>query len=312
MPEADIRGLDIGMLRAFDALMRERSVSRAAAQLFLSQPAVSASLSRLRRTFGDPLFTRTAHGVAPTPRAEVLAPQVERVLADIAVLLQGEQPFEPAGSDRIFRIAGSDHISSKLLPALSQRLEASGSGIRIVWEPPGAGSLPERLHRGDLDIAVVARLKTPRDMQTVALYEDHYVYALRAGHPRAGEPVTLDLFCEVPQTFLGYGSSVLDDRIDELLAQSGRRRRAQVAVTSFGQILHQLEHSDHAAVLGRRVAAAHAERLHIAPLPLELPTYQVLLCWDLRSDSDPGARWLRTQVRDVLGLATAPAVAPSP
>jgi DNA-binding transcriptional LysR family regulator len=306
MPQADIRGLDIGMLRAFDALMRERSVSRAAARLFLSQPAVSASLSRLRRVFDDPLFTRTAHGVAPTPRAEALAPQVEKVLADIGVLLHGEQEFEPGASDRIFRIAGSDHISSRLLPALSRRLEACRSNIRLVWEPPGAGSLPERLHRGDLDLAVVARLKTPRDMQTGTLYEDHYVYALRAGHPRAGEALTLDLFCEIPQTFLGYGSSVLDDRIDEILAQGGRSRRAQVAVTSFGQILHQLEHSDHAAVLGRRVAQAHAERLHIGPLPFELPRYQVLLCWDLRSDSDAGARWLRQQILEAFGVPVPP------
>ena len=100
MSQRDIRSLDIGMLRTFDALMRERSVSRAAARLFLSQPAVSASLNRLREAFDDPLFTRNAHGVTPTPRAQALATQVEKVLADIGALLDAGRAFDPAGSDR--------------------------------------------------------------------------------------------------------------------------------------------------------------------------------------------------------------------
>jgi DNA-binding transcriptional LysR family regulator len=300
MNQRDIRSLDIGMLRTFDALMRERSVSRAAARLFLSQPAVSASLGRLRETFGDPLFTRTAHGVTPTPRAQALASQVDKVLADIAALLESEQPFDPAVSSRIFRIAGSDHASRGILPELGRMLTALGSGIRIVWEPPGTWSIPERLQRGDLDLAVIARIKMPRDMETAVLYEDHYVYAMRADHPRAAEPVTMDLFCEIPQIFLGYGSSILDDTIDDILARAGRQRLAQFAVTSFGQIAHQLQYSDHAAVLGMRVAQAHADRLRIQPLPFALPPYQALLCWDARSGGDAGIQWLKGAVMRIV------------
>jgi DNA-binding transcriptional LysR family regulator len=303
MAGADIRGLDIGMLRAFDALMRERSVSRAATQLFLSQPAVSASLNRLRKVFNDPLFTRTAHGVAPTARAEALAPQVEQVLAQLAALLQDQAAFDPALSDRVFRIAGSDHASRSVLPPLVHTLNACGSGIRIVWEPPAPASVPERLARGDIDLAVIARIRPPRDLQTVPLYEDRYVYALRRGHPRAAEPVTLDLFCTIPQTFLGYGSSVLDDRIDEVLARHGRRRQAQVAVNSFGQVLHLMEHADHAAVLGSRVAAAFGERLQVQPVPFELPSYQSFLCWDARTEGDAALQWLRAQVLQIHGRA---------
>jgi DNA-binding transcriptional LysR family regulator len=298
MSARDIRSLDLGMLRTFDALMRERSVSRAAARLFLSQPAVSASLGRLRE-----VFTRTGHGVTPTPRAFALAPQVEKVLGDVAALLESEQPFNPATSSRIFRIAGSDHASRGILPALGQLLTAVGSGIRVVWEPPGAWSIPERLQRGDLDLAVIARINVPRDMETLVLYEDHYVYVLRAGHPRAAEPVTLDMFCEIPQIFLGYGSSILDDTIDDILARAGRQRLAQFAVTSFGQIVHQLQHSDHAAVLGMRVAQAHAEKLRILPLPFELPTYQALMCWDARAASDAGIQWLKASVARIMGRA---------
>jgi DNA-binding transcriptional LysR family regulator len=296
MNQRDIRSLDVGMLRTFDALMRERSVSRAAARLFLSQPAVSASLNRLRQVFGDPLFTRTSHGVVPTERAQVLAPQVEKVLSDLASLLEGSGGFDAASSHRIFRIAGSDQASRMVLPELSRTLIALGSGIRLVWVPPGTWSLAEHLHKGELDLAVIARIQRPRDMATEVLYEDRYVYVMRKDHPRAGEPVTLDSFCAIPQVFLGYGTSMLDDLIDETLARAGRQRLAQIAVTSFGQIVHQLRHSDHAAVLGGRVARAFADELCIQPLPFELPGYQSLVCWDPRSEADGGIAWLRQEI----------------
>jgi DNA-binding transcriptional LysR family regulator len=284
------------MLRTFDALMREKSVSRAAARLFLSQPAVSASLNRLRQVFGDPLFTRTSHGVVPTGRALALAPQVEKVLGDLAALLAGEDGFDPATSNRIFRIAGSDHASRMLLPELTRTLLALGSGIRLVWVPPGTWSLAEHLHQGELDLAVVARIQRPRDFDTEVLYEDRYVYVMRKGHPRANEPATLESFCAIPQIFLGYGTSMLDDRIDEALAARGVRRLAQVAVTSFGQIVHQLQHGDHAAVLGGRVARAFADQLHVQPLPFELPGYQSLVGWAARARDDAGVQWLKAQV----------------
>jgi DNA-binding transcriptional LysR family regulator len=303
MNRRDIRSLDVGMLRTFEALMQERSVSRAAARLFLSQPAVSASLQRLREVFGDPLFTRTSHGVVPTPRAVELAPQVSHVLAGLAGLLEGDGPFDPARSERIFRIAGSDHASRLLLPALSATLVGLGSGIRIVWIPPGSWPLADHLRKGELDLAVVARIERPRDMATRVLYEDRYVYVMRKGHPAAATAVTLDYFCAVPQIFLGYGTSMLDDLIDATLAKAGRRRLAQIAVSSFGQIVHQLLHSDHAAVLGGRVAREFADVLHIQPLPFELPGYQSLLCWDPRSDGDAGVQWLKARIEEIIAGA---------
>lgn len=303
MNRPDIRSLDVGMLRTFDALMREKNVSRAAARLFLSQPAVSASLNRLREVFGDPLFTRTGRGVLPTERALSLAPQVQKLLHDLAALLESDRPFDPASSNRIFRIAGSDHASRTLLPALSRTLIEADSGIRLVWVPPGTWSLAEHLHKGELDLGVIARIQPPRDIATQVLYEDRYVYVMRKDHPRAREPVTLDSFCAVPQVFLGYGTSTLDDLIDETLAQTGRQRLAQIAVTSFGQIVHQLQHSDHAAVLGGRVARQFADQLHIQPLPFALPGYQSLLCWDPRSDTDGGIQWLKGQIAAVVAQA---------
>jgi DNA-binding transcriptional LysR family regulator len=234
--------------------------------------------------------------VVPTARAQALAPQVGKVLADIAGLLEAQQGFDPCVSQRIFRIAGSDHASHLVLPALAQRLAALRSPVRIVWEATDTAPLADRLHKGDLDLAVVARIHPPRDMETQVLYEDSYVLVTRHGHPLAGRPVTLDGFCATPQVFLGYGTSALEDVIDETLARAGRLRPAQIAVSSFGQIVDLLQRSDHAAVIAARVARTHGDRVLAHALPFDLPGYRMLLCWDARSAADPAVQWLKAEV----------------
>lgn len=296
MAAPDIRSLDVAMLRTFDALMRERSVSRAAKRLFLSQPAVSASLSRLRTAFGDPLFTRTAHGVVPTARAHALAPQVERLLADLSRLLEADHGFEPADSQRIFRIAGTDYASLWILPPLARHLAAVGSRIRLFWEPVPISAMYDRLRKGDLDIAVVPRLKPPGDVQSVALYEDRYVVAVRRTHPLFACGATLDALCAVPHVFFGYGSSSLDDLIDEELARAGRQRLAQLAVTTFAQVIELLACTDHAAIMPMRIAQRHSQLIEAHDPPFVLPNYSVYLCWDRRADGDVGVRWLRQEI----------------
>lgn len=305
MKAIDIRSLDLALLRTFEALMQERSVSRAAGRLFLSQPAVSASLNRLRELFRDPLFTRTGQGVAPTARALTLAPDVSRILDDVRRLLDNLESFNPATATRIFRIAGSDHVSRLILAPLMRLLADCGSGIRIVWDPPHAG-LAHRLGQGELDLGVVAWLETPAEMRTQLLYRDEYVYVVRRDHPLAAGPVTLDAFCAVPQVFLGYGSSALEDLIDGTLARSGRWRTTQLALRSFDQIVYQLRHSDHAAVLGRRVVSHFAEHLAVHPLPFALPEYHMGLCWSPQADTDPGIVWLRATIARIVSDALPP------
>lgn len=293
MGRPDIRGVDLAMLRTFDALLRERSVSRAASRLFLSQPAVSASLKRLRETFDDPLFTRTAHGVVPTPRALALAPRVEAVLQDMQQLLNADRAFDPAHSDRILRIAGSDHSSRGLLPMLCKELTACGSHIRLAWELADYGQLPERLRKGDIDIGLLPRTAPASGVESELLYEDAYVAVARRGHPRYAGGMDIEAFCAMPHVVLGQSRSNLDDGIDQALARRGLSRHVQAALTTFSQMTDLLAHTDAIAVFPQRVARHYAGALDAMPLPFELPSYRLYVCWDTRSNADEAVLWLR-------------------
>jgi len=200
-------------------------------------------------------------------------------------------------------VAGSDYAGSVLLPPLARQLAEVGSQIRIVWETPGTSPMPERLRRGEIDLAVLARIRPADDMRTRLLYEDHYVYVTRPGHPQVGRPVTLDDFCATPQAFLGYGTSALEDEIDEALRRLGRQRFAQVALGSFAQIVDLLGRSDHGAVIAWRVARAWEHALHLHALPFALPGYRQLICWDARVEHDPATQWLMAEVERIVRAA---------
>ena len=297
MSAADIRSLDIGMLRTFDALLAERSVSRAAARLFLSQSAVSSTLKRLREVFADPLFTRTAHGVEPTPRALILAPHVQAALNEIGRLLAAGQEFDPAQSDRIFHVHGSDNMSELILPALCSELSAIQSGIRILWEPASYAT-PMALQRGDVDLGVLPRFTPPEGLLSESLYEDNYVMVAR--HGLFDGPVSLAEFCAAPQVILGYGRSTIEDLVDQAVARAKLRRYSQIAVTSFSQIAAIVAATDHVAIFPVRVAKRYAPTLATHALPFTLPQYSLHLCSHLRSESDPGMQWLRSVFRQRL------------
>ena len=293
---ADLRGVDLAMLRTFDALLRERSVSRAAARLFLSQPAVSASLKRLRLAFDDELFVRVQYGVEPTPRALLLAPGVEAVMTELQRLMSRHQAFDPAASDRILRVAGSDYLCRTLLPHLCRTLTQLGSRMRVSWSLADYSATADQLARGDIDLALIPRITQVTGLQTTVLAEDAYVGVARHGHPVLEGGLDLEAFCSYAHVVLGQSRSVLDDTIDSQLSRLDRRRHVQAGVNSFSQIVDLLVETDLIAVFPRRVAQRHSGLLATLPLPLTLPNYRLYACWHKRSESDEAVGWLRGQV----------------
>lgn len=299
-PRVDLRALDIGMLRTFDALMRERSVSRAAVRLFLSQPAVSGSLAKLRLTFGDPLFRRTGRGVTPTPLALAMADQVSELLARMGRLLEQGHSFDPSSSDRIFRIAGSDYSSHLLLAPLMKRLQALNATIRVAWEPPYFDTLFDRIRRGDVDLGCAPEPSMPAGLKSVVLFEEHFVLVARKGHPGyTGGVDPMEAFCRWPHVFFGYRYPEFVHAVEDSVAQHGHHCFVQLLMQSFGQAADVVSRSDMISVFPARLARLFGDRLQVLPLPVHLNNYRSCLYWDRGTDDDPGLRWLRGEIQQV-------------
>lgn len=179
---ADIRTLDLNLLKAFDALMDERSVTRAAARLALTQPAVSAMLSRLREAFDDPLFVRSSRGVVPTARAEALAPTVRRVLLEVAAMLQ-PLSFDPPTAALTMTVAATDYaLRAVVLPWLGV-LRTLAPKVRVSVRPIDDGRLATQLERGEVDLALTTPEAAPPDVHARRLFDESYVVVARSDHP---------------------------------------------------------------------------------------------------------------------------------
>lgn len=291
---------DLNLLVVFDALTRERSVTRAGARIGLSQPAMSHALARLRHMLKDDLFVRTPTGMAPTLRAEELALPIRQALEAIERAFEAPG-FDPALAVREFAIALDNRAALALAAPLVAEV-AAAPGIRLRLRPSGTLDLAGLLDRGELDLAVVgdARRASGERFGSRRLFEDAFVLVMRADHPARDEGPSLSWIARLPH--LDISSSGDDLRfLDEALKAKGLARRV-VLSAPYLSAPALLTQSDMVAVVGQRVAAEFA-RVHpvaIRPLP-HLPAdramaAQAVMIWHRRSDGVPAHRWLRDLV----------------
>jgi DNA-binding transcriptional LysR family regulator len=289
---ADIRTLDLNLLKAFDALMDERSVTRAAQRLALTQPAVSGMLGRLREAFGDPLFVRASRGVVPTARAEALAPAVRQVLLEVAALLQPLQ-FDPATAALTMTVAATDYaLRAVVLPWLTA-LRAQAPGVRIAVQPIDDTRIGAQLERGDIDLALTTPQAAPPELHARTLFDEHYVCVARHDHPAlAGGPCTLDTFCAQDHALVSYGGPAFEGATDHALAALGRQRRVVASVGSFLMLPELLRRTDLIAVAPSRLVADERGLGRCTP-PLDVPGFSKIAVWHERRHRDAGQRWVR-------------------
>jgi DNA-binding transcriptional LysR family regulator len=180
---------DLNLLIVFDAVMQERSVTRAGTKIGLSQPAVSHALSRLRYMLKDELFIRTPDGMVPTPRAEQLASPVRRALSDMQLALEAET-FVPQQATRLFVLALNNYAAVILAPPLVTEIISTAPGIRLDLRPSGLRDIPALLDRGELDLAIGTFEETGERFATAPLLEDSFVLVVRRDHPAAQRKLT--------------------------------------------------------------------------------------------------------------------------
>lgn len=293
----DIRHLDFNLLKTLDALLDERSVTRAAERLSLTQPAVSGMLTRLRESFDDPLFVRAQRGMVPTLRAEQLAAPVKQLLGDIEHLLR-PQAFDPATADMTVSIASTDYALRAVVVPFLSALRVQAPNIRVAVQSVDAQQLPGQLERGDIDLALVTPDSTVPGLHAAALFEERYVCVMRAQHPdAAGKTLTLERFCALDHALVSPSGGAFHGVTDQALARIGKSRRVTVSVTSFLVLPDILRTSDLIAVVPRRLAL-HAEGLAMLEPPVEIPGFSKTVAWHERTHHDPAHQWVRRTLID--------------
>ena len=288
----DLKTTDLNLLKALDALLDERSVTRAAERLNVTQPAMSGMLTRLRESFDDPLFARAQRGVVPTQRALELAGPLKQILGEIDALLQ-PIVFDPVAASFTLSVAATDYALSAVAVPFLSALKRKAPNIRVALLPVQDLQLQSQLEKGDLDLALITPETTAPGLHARRLFDERYVCVMRADHPAAGEPaLSLDRFCALDHALVSYTGGGFSGVTDEALKKLGRSRRVSLSVKSFLVLPEILRASDLVAVVPRRLVAGLPGLALFEP-PIEIPGFTKLVVWHERTHRDPGQRWLR-------------------
>jgi DNA-binding transcriptional LysR family regulator len=300
----NINAINLNLLLAFDALYQERSVTRAARRLGLTQPALSNSLAQLRRLFSDQLFLRQRAGLLPTTRATQLAEPIRQGLALLQSAVE-PQRFDPRTSERSFRIAASDYVELVLLPRLLKKLAQRAPRVRLALSPWSLHEAPPELARGELDLMLGFCNNVPPHHRQEALFTDEYVCVVRRGHPLVRGKLTLARYLQLSHVLV---SSKPDSpgSVDRALSALGKTRHIGARVSHFSTVPVLIAQTDMIAALDRRVAETFATPFHLQLMkpPLDLPRGTISQVWHEQHDNDPSHTFLRELIADVARALT--------
>jgi DNA-binding transcriptional LysR family regulator len=304
----NFRTLDLNLLRVFDEVMAERSLTRAARNLNLTQPAVSNALRRLRETLGDELVQRSGQGMAPTPRARAIWPAVRQALEQLELSLVPNE-FVPAQAKTTFVLAMADATAAELMPGLVEILENEAPGVSIRVVPLTTRDPRQLLDEQVCDLAVgffpsvladmTARSQgeAPLPFAHQRLYDGEYVCVMRKDHPLAQWQLTLDDYCAARHMLVSFSGRPYGF-IDEALAGLGRQRQIVLTVNQFFTAGRVVAHSNLLTVLPRHFISVTgiADELALKPLPFDVPMVHVDALWHRRSQLRGSHQWLRQAV----------------
>ncbi len=295
----NLRQIDLNLLVIFDALMREKSVTRAALHIGVTQPAVSNALNRLRHLFKDDLLVRTPTGMEPTRRAEELAPAIDQILRAINGLVDNPHAFDPPTADLTFHIRLSDVLAFLLLPRLAHSIAAAAPAVHVETVHLSPHRTVDALESGAIDIAVSTGLHGSSAIREQPLFDDRLICLARAGHPRIGAEPDLEGF--LAARHIRVAQSPIDDRfVDNWLTAHGLRRQVSLTVPHWLSVPHVVRETDLIAVMSERAATrlAQAPDVQLGTLPVPDCAFTWSLYWHKQHQSNPAQRWLRDRVTD--------------
>jgi DNA-binding transcriptional LysR family regulator len=306
---SNLRTFDLNLLVAFDVLMRELNVTRAAEQMFVTQSAMSHILHRLRQQLDDPLLVKTPSGMKPTERALALIEPVRALLAEMELLIRLPEEFDAATSPRCFVLAASDYLEFLLVPALTGAIDQIAPSIDLHVKRTETAFPVTQLENSSLDVVLGfgSVLNPPSHLRCQTLFDDEMVCVVRQNHPIIRTAPSLEDYIAVPHMLIswkGTPSGIIDQHLQEM----GLERRIKLIVPNFLSAPLIVAQTDMILSLPYKLAKRFTKfvPLEIFPVPIQLPAYDLVMIWHPLRDKDPAHQWLRDKImaigRNIDGL----------
>jgi DNA-binding transcriptional LysR family regulator len=294
--------IDLHLIRVLHTVLTERSVSKAALRLGMHQPAVSASLKRLREMAGDPLLVRSGAGMVPTDAGLRMIEPSASILRAAEMLFSDARGFEPQSTTTTFRVAAADYLDPLFLPSLVAQIKAQAPLCQIEIHPLSAASdYHAQLGNGDVDVVIGNWLKPPQELHLGKLFADEIVCLVSKDHPAAKRGWTQESWLEAehiaPTPNFPGGRGVIDEYLEGL----GVRRNITARCPHFGLIPRMVAQSLLVLTTGRQFCERFTERLPVKVLevPIDFPQLVYYQLWHERSHASASAKWLRERIKHV-------------
>jgi DNA-binding transcriptional LysR family regulator len=316
----DTSRFDLNLLVTLEALLTERNVTRAAARLNLSQPAVSAQLARLRDVFEDPLLLPAQRGMTPTAKALSLLEPLRQALDQVRGVASSHLNFDPATADLTVTIAASDYLQMAVLQPLVLRLRREAPAVRVAVRHMDPTRHAEQMARGEVDLGLMQPIEAAPSLRMRALFHERYVLIARRGHPaltdkrgatpgtppgttpgttpgtKAGGKLSAKAFAKLEQVIVSPAGGAFSTPVDEALAGLGLKRQVVLSAASFLFVPDIVSRSDLVALVPERLVKGRAAGLQVLEPPLPIGGFDIAMVWHERNQGHAAQRWLRDQV----------------
>lgn len=289
--------LDLNLLVALDALLTERSVTRAAARIGISQSAMSHALARLRATFSDELLTRAPEGMRPTPRALALLAPVQDALAQIQRITAPPAAFDPATADVTFTLGIPDSTEVLLMPILIAHLQAKAPGVKLLLHTVDRNRILDDLDSGRVDLGIGVFEQGQTHHKRRILNKETYLCLFNPDLVGVTAPISLDDYVRFPHLLTSLVESA-HGVVDDALAKIGRKRVIALTSPRFSVMPFVVRQAPVIATMHSRLARFFAESmgLSVSPAPIALPDVSISMIWHASNDDVPSQRWLRDTI----------------
>lgn len=288
-------GLDLNLLVVLDALLVEQNITRAGERLFLSQPATSAALGRLREYFQDELLVQKGRKMVRTPQGEALSQPIRDLLIQMRSTLENRSQFDPAQAQRKFVLMASDYVSTVLLPQVSRRLNELAPQASLEVIPPN--DIPrDMIERGHIDLLVLPASHLAEGHPSQPLFEDKFVCMTCRDHPEIDASLSFEQYKQLGHVLARWGAHRVPSVDEWFLNRYNFERRVEVITNTFSKMPAFLPGTRRLATLHLRLALLCAQELplKILTLPWDAPQLVMAMQWNRHQQHDPGLSWLRS------------------